>query len=81
MLHVCYFGPTMQAPSGFGSWSPGIHQAPSFERPQRARERASSSKGGRSSPGFKSPTKCQPYLVVSREGKIKREQRERMEGW
>lgn len=68
MLHVCYFGPTMQAPSGFGSWAPGTHQVPSFERPQRARERASSLKGGRNSPGFKSPTKCQPYLVVSGQG-------------
>lgn len=68
MLHVCYFGPTMQAPSGFGSWAPGTHQVPSFERPQRARERASSLKGGRNSPGFKSPTKCQPYLVVSGHG-------------
>lgn len=57
----------MQAPSGFGSWSPGTHQVPSLERPQRARERASSLKGGRSSPGFKSPATCQPYLVVSRE--------------
>lgn len=73
MLHVCYFGPTMQVPSGFGSRSPGTHQAPSSERPPGARQQASSPQGGRSCPGFKSPTKCQPYFVVSREGKIKRE--------
>ena len=51
----------------------------SFERPQGAGKPASSPKGGRSCPGFKSPTTCQPYFVVSREGQIKREGRKRME--
>lgn len=32
-LHVCYFGPAMQAPSDFGSRPLGTHQAPSFMRP------------------------------------------------
>lgn len=51
----------------------------SSERPRGAGEPASSLKGGGGCPGFKSPTTCQPYFVVSREGQIKRERRKRME--